>query len=181
MGSLKLVMEVDRKSFWKPLTKSGLTSASFANCCNWGAGDLKIHKNTFVVYDRIENRWFVDETTGLYFKRWGPLRHSCRKCPTHPHLKQALQSLVSWFFTMATLAFFYGVGAIIVELQSILVIVRLDSIGVVTSAIGALFLVLGTIAALNVIRVVFGIRLLRLAAGWTFTTADSLRRTALFF
>ena len=107
MGWLKLGLEFERKSFQKPLANAGHTSASIANCCNWGATDLKIHKDTFVVYDRIENRWFIGETMGihcaaaslmrrlLYFKGWDQLRQSRRKCPTRPLLKQALQSLVS--------------------------------------------------------------------------------------
>ena len=56
MGRLKLVLEVDRKSFQKPLANAGHTSASITNCSNWGATDLKIHTDIFVVHDRIENR-----------------------------------------------------------------------------------------------------------------------------
>ena len=55
MGWLKPVLEVEMKSFQKALANSGHTSASIANCFKWGATDLKIHKETFVVYDRSEN------------------------------------------------------------------------------------------------------------------------------
>ena len=45
---------------------AGHTSASIANCCNWRATDVKIYRDTLVVYDRIENRWFMGETMGVH-------------------------------------------------------------------------------------------------------------------
>ena len=81
-------------------------------------------------------------------------------------------------FTMTTLAFLCGVGARIVETHPILGIVRLASIGGVTSAIGAVSLVLVPSAALTLIRMIVRLRLLRSVAGRTFTTAALLRGTA---
>ena len=83
-------------------------------------------------------------------------------------------------FTMTTLAFFCGVGSSIVETHPILGIVGLASIGGVTAATGASSWVLVPIAALILIRMVVQLRLLRSAAGRTFTTAASLRGTASF-
>ena len=57
---------------------------------------------------------------------------------------------------------------------------RLTSIGGVCSTLGTISLVFVPMAALASIRVVVGLRLLQLAAGWTFTTAGSLRGTASF-
>ena len=81
-------------------------------------------------------------------------------------------------FTMAMLALF--VGARIVGTHPILRIVQVASIGGVTLAIGAIFLILVPIAALSLIRVVAGLRLLHLAASTTFTTAALLWGTASF-
>ena len=83
-------------------------------------------------------------------------------------------------FTATTLAFFCGVGARIVETHPIPGIVRLASIGGVTSAIGAISLVMVPIAALILIHMVVRLWLLRLAAGRAVTIAASLRGTASF-
>ena len=83
-------------------------------------------------------------------------------------------------FTITTLAFFCGVGARIVETHPILGIVRLASIGGVTSAIGAISLVLVPSAALILMRMIVRLRLFRSAADRTFTTAASWRGTASF-
>ena len=82
--------------------------------------------------------------------------------------------------TMTTLAFFCRVGATFVESHPILGSVRLASNGGVTSAVGAISLVLDPSAALVSILMVVRLRLLRSAAGRTFTTAASLRATASF-
>ena len=81
---------------------------------------------------------------------------------------------------MTMLASFCGFGSRIVQTHPILRIVRLASIGGVTLAIGAISLVLVPSAALILIRMVVQLRLLRSAAGRTFTTAASLRGTASF-
>ena len=83
-------------------------------------------------------------------------------------------------FTMTTLAFFCRVGARIVETHPILGNVRMASIGGVTSAIGAISLVLTPSAALILLRMVVRLRLLRSAVGRTFTTAASLQGTPSF-
>ena len=72
------------------------------------------------------------------------------------------------------------VGARIVATHSILRILQVASIGGVTLAIGAISLVLAPIAALSLIRVVVGLRLLQLAASTTFTTAALMWKTASF-
>ena len=97
-----------------------------------------------------------------------------------PTFEASFTTLGLMIFTMTTLAFFCGVDARIVETHPILGIVRLASIGGVTSAIGAISLVLVPIAALILIRMVVRLRLLLLTAGRTFTTAASLRGTASF-
>ena len=97
-----------------------------------------------------------------------------------PTFEAGLTILSLMIFTMTTLTFFCGVGARIVETYPILGIVRLVSIGGVTSATGAISLVLLPIAALILIRMVVRLRLLGSTAGRTFTTAASLRGTASF-
>ena len=82
-------------------------------------------------------------------------------------------------FRMATKAFFCGVGARIVESHPIAELVRVASIAAVTWALGVIFLVLVPIASLSLIRVVFGLPLLRSATGRTLTTATFLWGTAL--
>ena len=73
-------------------------------------------------------------------------------------------------FTMTTLAFFCRVAARIVETHPILGIMRLASIGGVTSAIGAISLVWVPSAALILIRMIVRLRLLPSTAGRTFRT-----------
>ena len=68
----------------------------------------------------------------------------------------------------------------IVETHSILRILRFTSFWGVTSAIGAISLVLFPSAPLSLTRMVVRLRLLRLAAGRTLTTAALLRGTASF-
>ena len=91
-----------------------------------------------------------------------------------PAFEASFTILGLMFFTMTMLAFFGGVGARVVETHPLLGIVRLASTRCVTSAIGAISLILVPSTALILIRV--RLALLRSAAGRTFTTAASLWR-----
>ena len=180
MGGLKLVLEVDRKSFHKLLANSRNTGASIANCCNRGATDLRIHKDTVNAYDRIENYWFLGETFGIhcaaispmrsliYFEGWDWLWKSNR--PTHD---AGFTFSDITFFTMATLALFHGVGLRVLKLNRLFDSCNLPQLGVLPCLLVQFFLVLVLIAALALIRVVVGPRRLRPDTGRTFTSAAS--------
>ena len=188
MSWLKLVLEVDRKSFQTSLDNAGHTSASIANCCNWGVTDLKIHKDILVVYDRIENRWFIGETMGIQCAAASLMRRlfsskigtDCGKHAENAHaptFEAGFTIFGLMISTIKTLAFFCRVDSRILETHPTSGTVRVASIGSVTSAIGAISLVLFPIVELILIHMIVRLQLLRSAAGRTFITSASLRGT----